>query len=134
MFFKFSKKNHLNDLEKNVGSENGLCVKYLEDDIMEIKRENIFIFPDVLGEGAFGVVRKGVLDLNSSKLDVAVKMIRDKPIQEELHEFYREIETMKEVGKHENIVGIIGHCTENPNEIMLLTEYCSKGNLLNYLR
>lgn len=41
---------------------------------------------------------------------------------------------MKAVGIHPNIVGIVGHCTKTPSEIMLLTEFCSKGNLLDYLR
>lgn len=43
---------------------------------------------------------------------------------------------MKSVGHHENIVGIIGHYTNTkvPTKMMLLTEYCSKGNLLDYLR
>src|SRR5690349_21185020 len=40
---------------------------------------------------------------------------------------------MKSVGKHSNIVSIIGHCTENIHELMLLTEFCDAGNLLNFL-
>lgn len=41
---------------------------------------------------------------------------------------------MKSVGIHPNIVGIVGHCIKNLDEMMLLTEYCSNGNLLNFLR
>lgn len=48
--------------------------------------------------------------------------------------FLREISLMKSVGKHENIVGIVGHSTINCDRMMLLTEYCSEGNLLNYLK
>lgn len=41
---------------------------------------------------------------------------------------------MKSVGHHANIVGIIGHCTSNIEELMLLIEYCESGNLLELLR
>jgi serine/threonine protein kinase len=41
---------------------------------------------------------------------------------------------MKSVGRHENIVSIVGHCTSNIKELMLLTEYCDDGSLLDLLR
>jgi serine/threonine protein kinase len=41
---------------------------------------------------------------------------------------------MKSVGKHPNIVSIIGHCTSNIEELMLLTEFCDAGSLLDLLR
>lgn len=41
---------------------------------------------------------------------------------------------MKSVGRHPNIVSIIGHCTSNIEELMLLTEYCDDGSLLDLLR
>lgn len=47
--------------------------------------------------------------------------------------FVREIELMKSVGHHQNILGIIGHKTNNFNKMMLVTEYCSEGNLHRYL-
>lgn len=53
---------------------------------------------------------------------------------DDIEEFLGEIAIMKSVFQHENIVGIVGHSTINYNRMMLLTEYCSKGNLLNYLR
>lgn len=51
-------------------------------------------------------------------------------------ELLREIQLMKSVCQHENIVGIVGHYTTDTDfaQLMLLTEYCSEGNLLNYLR
>lgn len=48
--------------------------------------------------------------------------------------FRREIEVMKSVEPHPNIVGIIGHCTKPSHQMLLLTEYCSFGNLLDFLR
>lgn len=41
---------------------------------------------------------------------------------------------MKSVGQHPNIVSIIGHCTSNIEELMLLTEFCDAGSLLDLLR
>lgn len=41
---------------------------------------------------------------------------------------------MKSVGKHPNIVSIIGHCTSSIEELMLLTEFCDAGSLLDLLR
>lgn len=41
---------------------------------------------------------------------------------------------MKSVGKHPNIVSIVGHCTSSINELMLLTEFCVGGSLLDLLR
>lgn len=54
-----------------------------------------------------------------------------------VREFLDEIKVMKSVaGQHENILNIVGHCTtgKHYSQLLLLTEYCSEGNLLDYLR
>uniref|UniRef100_A0A1W7R6L9 receptor protein-tyrosine kinase n=1 Tax=Aedes albopictus TaxID=7160 RepID=A0A1W7R6L9_AEDAL len=104
------------------------------NDEMEINIDQIRLL-DMVGEGAFGRVRKGILlHPVGTYTEVAVKMLKECPSLEDVKEFRREIEVMKSVGVHPNIVCIIGHYTKNVNEMMLLTEYCSEGNLLNYLR
>ncbi|XP_058464172.1 tyrosine-protein kinase receptor torso-like [Malaya genurostris] len=104
------------------------------NDEMEITIDQIKLL-DVLGEGAFGLVRKGILIRPLEPyIQVAVKMLKECPSLEDIKEFRREIEVMKSVGGHPNVVCIIGHYTKNVNDMMLLTEYCSEGNLLNYLR
>lgn len=109
------------------------CSIFLNDD-MEISREHVKLY-EVLGEGAFGLVKRGILQINDVECrDVAVKMLKDTHTIEDFKEFRHEIEVMKAVGRHDNIVGIIGHCTQNINEFMLLTEYCARGNLLNFIR
>lgn len=55
-------------------------------------------------------------------------------VSQKIKEFLDEIKVMKSVGKHKNIVEIVGHYTKSYRQLMLLTEYCSEGNLLNYLR
>lgn len=48
-------------------------------------------------------------------------------------EFLREIELMKELGYHPNVVSLLGCCTiQDP--ICLLVEHCYYGDLLHFLR
>lgn len=131
------------------------------NDNMEVKRSQIQLY-ETLGEGAFGIVRKGKLMPQS--MEVAVKMVKggiigiamvynafdgmtlcgfwlsdtasEEGVRASVKELLSEIQLMKSVGPHENIVGIVGHYTtdDDPAQMMLLTEYCSEGNLLNYLR
>jgi serine/threonine protein kinase len=51
-----------------------------------------------------------------------------------LKQFYHEITVMKTIGKHPNVVSIVGHCTSNIDELMLLREFCDVGCLLDCLR
>lgn len=53
---------------------------------------------------------------------------------DDIKQFHQEISVMKSIGRHPNIVSIIGHCTSNIEELMLLTEFCDAGNLLELLR
>uniref|UniRef100_A0A1Q3EWZ1 receptor protein-tyrosine kinase n=2 Tax=Culex tarsalis TaxID=7177 RepID=A0A1Q3EWZ1_CULTA len=104
------------------------------DDDMEISMDQVELL-DVLGEGAFGLVRKGILIKPvGTYQQIAVKMLKECPSLEDIKEFRREIEVMKSVGVHPNVVCLLGHYTKNINEMMLLTEYCGNGNLLNFLR
>ncbi|XP_001661192.2 tyrosine-protein kinase receptor torso [Aedes aegypti] len=104
------------------------------NDGMEVGLEQIQLM-DVLGEGAFGFVRKGLLTTAvGESRDVAVKMLKECPSLADIKAFRREIEVMKSVGCHPNVVCIVGQYTRNVTKMMLLTEYCSGGNLLNFLR
>lgn len=100
-------------------------------DKMEVKSSDVEIF-EKIGEGAFGYVQRGCLKPNNKM--VAVKMLKNSPSIDEISEFFGEIVVMKQVGHHPNIVGIIGHSTKNVYHMMLLIEYCSEGNLLDFLR
>lgn len=58
---------------------------------------------------------------------------------DDLRAFVHEIDVMKSVGKHPNIVGLVGHSqtqqsTRSMGPMMILIEFCGKGNLLNLLR
>ena len=52
---------------------------------------------------------------------------------DQMNDFLEEINLMKAVGSHKNIVSLIGCCTKStPN--FLIVEFASKGDLLSYLR
>ncbi|TDG47103.1 hypothetical protein AWZ03_006540 [Drosophila navojoa] len=99
------------------------------DDELEVDPHAVLL-QDVLGEGAFGLVRRGVY----KQRQVAVKLLKDHPNEEDVQAFKCEIEMLRAVGRHPNIVGIVGYSTRCSNRMMLLTEYCGLGSLQNYLR
>ncbi|XP_033610373.1 tyrosine-protein kinase receptor torso isoform X2 [Cryptotermes secundus] len=98
----------------------------------EIPGENL-VLGNVLGQGAFGVVRKGVLQEGDVWRDVAVKMLREDPTTEDLRQFKQEIYMMQSVGRHPNIVSLIGCCSRD-GQLRLVVEYCTQGDLLTFLR
>ncbi|XP_052770383.1 ephrin type-A receptor 5-like isoform X1 [Mya arenaria] len=96
-------------------------------------------FISVVGEGAFGKVVKaeyypnpGDRDAKTGKI-VAVKMLRDFYTGDESRSFVLEIQAMKNLGHHPYIVSIIGCCLTGP-KLCLVMDFCSLGDLRNYLR
>lgn len=57
----------------------------------------------------------------------------DKVDEEEIEGFKMEINFMKTLGRHENVVTILGCCTLYP-PLCLIVEYVPYGDLLQYLR
>ena len=57
----------------------------------------------------------------------------DQPTELELEDFREEIEMMKAIGYHKNVVTLIG-CSTNYKPLCLVVEYMSDGDLLHYLR
>lgn len=58
---------------------NDFDCSFFTNDLMEIDREKITLLSDILGEGAFGLVRKGLLIIDddcSTVINVAVKMLK----------------------------------------------------------
>uniref|UniRef100_A0A8C3Y425 receptor protein-tyrosine kinase n=1 Tax=Catharus ustulatus TaxID=91951 RepID=A0A8C3Y425_CATUS len=101
----------------------------------EFPRENLE-FGQVLGCGAFGkVVNATAYGINSAgdSVQVAVKMLKEKPDASEKDALMSELKMMTHIGSHENIVNLLGACTLS-GPIYLIFEYCCYGDLLNYLR
>ncbi|KAH8233334.1 hypothetical protein KR026_006937 [Drosophila bipectinata] len=128
--------NQANDFHQSIMDSSGLAlVTLLANESLDIIDElevepRSVLLQDVLGEGAFGLVRRGVY----KKRQVAVKLLKDEPNEEDVYAFKCEIQMLKAVGKHPNIVGIVGYSTRCSKRMMLLIEYCSLGSLQNFLR
>lgn len=56
--------------------------------------------------------------------------ISERPTADELEEFLSEIATMKKVGKHPNVVNILGCCTIR-QPLFMIMEYIGCGDLVN---
>ncbi|OVA00982.1 Protein kinase domain [Macleaya cordata] len=88
---------------------------------------NHFSKENVLGEGGYGVVYKGLL-MNGTK--VAVKKLLNNLGQAE-KEFRVEVEAIGHV-RHKNLVRLLGYCVEGVHR-MLVYEYVNNGNLEQWL-
>ncbi|KAM8939963.1 fibroblast growth factor receptor 3 isoform 10-T10 [Pelodytes ibericus] len=91
-----------------------------------------------LGEGCFGqVVMAEAIGIDKEKPNkastVAVKMLKDDATDKDLSDLVSEMEMMKMIGKHKNIINLLGACTQD-GPLYVLVEYASKGNLREYLR
>ncbi|NXG10287.1 FLT3 kinase, partial [Sakesphorus luctuosus] len=79
----------------------------------EFPRENLE-FGQVLGSGAFGKVVNatayGISNAGDS-VQVAVKMLKEKPDASEEDALMSELKMMTHIGSHENIVNLLGACT-----------------------
>ncbi|XP_031561076.1 fibroblast growth factor receptor 2-like [Actinia tenebrosa] len=129
---------------------NGALIDHWEVPIDKICLE------EELGEGAFGKVFKGMLvelPEQSAKYSiaksirrksikplypedgyvVAIKMLHDFADIDQRKEFLKEIQLMKDVGAHRNIVNMLG-CGTVCEPMFLIVEYLHNGDLLHYLR
>lgn len=107
-----------------------------EADLLEVPQSCLRIGREI-GKGAFG----RVFIASASKLPncdgpkvVAVKQLKKCPKRmPEFEEFLDEITMMKQVGRHPNIVTLLGCCTLK-EPLTMIMEYIGCGDLLEYLR
>ncbi|KAM9450860.1 macrophage colony-stimulating factor 1 receptor [Clarias gariepinus] len=93
-------------------------------------------FGQVLGSGAFGKVVEATalgLETNNHVTQVAVKMLKSSALSEEKEALMCELKILSHLGSHTNIVNLLGACTHG-GPVLLITEFCSHGDLLNFLR
>ncbi|KAM4607742.1 fibroblast growth factor receptor 2 isoform 4-T5 [Polymixia lowei] len=108
-----------------------------EDPRWEFARDRLTLGKP-LGEGCFGqVVMAEALGIDKDKpkeaITVAVKMLKDDATEKDLSDLVSEMEMMKMIGKHKNIINLLGACTQD-GPLYVIVEYASKGNLREYLR
>jgi serine/threonine protein kinase len=142
---------------------------------IEIKTSSSLTIGHLIGKGAFGFVYQGLAKgINSDEklTTVAIKTVRSKLIiieknniqsnifsssksddatSDEIENLLKELSVMKMVGKHINIISLLGCCTKGGKisclhssfekktnlfigEVMLIVEYAKYGNLRDYLR
>nr|XP_019962454.1 PREDICTED: macrophage colony-stimulating factor 1 receptor 2-like [Paralichthys olivaceus] len=90
----------------------------------------------VLGSGAFGKVVEATaygLGTDDNVTRVAVKMLKPSALSEEREALMSELKILSHLGYHDNIVNLLGACTQG-GPMLMITEYCSHGDLLNFLR
>lgn len=88
---------------------------------------NEFADENVIGEGGYGIVYRGLLEDNTL---VAVKNLLNNRGQAE-KEFKVEVEAIGRV-RHKNLVRLLGYCAEGAHR-MLVYEYVDNGNLEQWL-
>jgi len=119
----------------------------LEDVSFQFLREITDGFSEkrILGEGAFGVVYKGV---TKNGEDVAVKKLKLRDVNLDIKQFQNELYNLTKL-KHQNIVQILGYCYEiekkpfimpdgrkvfvEETHIALCFQYLHNGSLENHL-
>lgn len=110
----------LNDLSNNNNNSNR------GNNVMSVDLSEVVI-GEKIGEGGFAIISKGKWMF----LDVAVKVIFDPKITDDLlEEFNNEIKMLSYL-KHPNIVTIIAICTKP--KLAILTEHVSRGSLFDLL-
>nr|XP_058973645.1 fibroblast growth factor receptor 4-like isoform X1 [Pocillopora verrucosa] len=97
----------------------------------EVPKRNVRL-DKKLGSGHFGQVMKGYLKTKRGIQVVAVKMLKENADQQQKKEFLDELELMKPMVPHPNIVGLVGCCTKS-DQPFIIVEYCSSGNLKDFL-
>ena len=107
------------------------------DKSFEVSRDRICIGREI-GSGVFGrVVMADVTDLVNGEetTPVAVKMCKSEGDASHMKNLAIELKIMIHLGKHLNIVNLLGAYTSDiiRGELWLLMEYCEYGDLLSFL-
>lgn len=97
------------------------------DSNWELARSQL-VLGATLGEGAFG--RVVMAEVNNSI--VAVKMVKEGHTDDDIASLVREMEVMKIIGRHINIINLLGCCSQS-GPLYVIVEYAPHGNLKDFL-
>ncbi|KAL9703652.1 hypothetical protein quinque_007170 [Culex quinquefasciatus] len=104
-------------------------------DRWEFPRHRLKVF-NILGEGAFGQVwRCEATDLDGKEgiSITAVKTLKENASEPERNDLLSELQVLKSLEPHINVVRLLGCCTEK-DPIFVILEYVSLGKLQTFLR
>ncbi|XP_065219273.1 fibroblast growth factor receptor homolog 1-like [Planococcus citri] len=106
------------------------------DERWEYPRKNLRIM-NTLGEGEFGkVVQAEAINISvhgSGITIVAVKMLKDNHSDSDMIDLVSEMEVLKLLGNHPNILRLLGCCSQG-GPLLVITELAHNGNLKNFLQ
>jgi serine/threonine protein kinase len=90
------------------------------------------------GEGSFGRVlqakAEGIVPGMPDRNVVAIKTTKENATREEIEELLSELDLMKKMEPHENILNLLGQCTTPGGPVCLIVEFARYGNLRDFLR
>ncbi|KAM9731054.1 macrophage colony-stimulating factor 1 receptor [Dama dama] len=141
LFYKYKQKPKYQVRWKIIESYEGNSYTFIDptqlpyNEKWEFPRNNLQ-FGKTLGAGAFGKVVEATafgLGKEDAVLKVAVKMLKSTAHADEKEALMSELKIMSHLGQHENIVNLLGACTHG-GPVLVITEYCCYGDLLNFLR
>ncbi|XP_069553464.1 KIT proto-oncogene, receptor tyrosine kinase b [Brachyistius frenatus] len=141
LLYKYMQKPKFQIQWKVIESIHGNNYTYIDpaqlpyDSKWEFPRQKLR-FGKTLGSGAFGkVVRATAYGLCSADTvtTVAVKMLKPNAHSMEKEALMSELKVLSFLGNHVNIGNLLGACTVG-GPILVITEYCCYGDLLNFLR
>ncbi|XP_063535886.1 fibroblast growth factor receptor homolog 1-like isoform X1 [Cydia strobilella] len=129
-------KQKLQQVQSNTSESMVMSEYELPVDIdWEVPRETLSL-GKILGEGEFGKVVKaecvGILKPGVHSV-VAVKMLKEGHTDAEMMALVSEMEMMKMIGKHVNIINLLGCCTQE-GPLYVIVEFAPNGNLREFLR
>ncbi|KAK7873902.1 hypothetical protein R5R35_005754 [Gryllus longicercus] len=119
-----------------VGSASTACsVDGKPSDRWEFPRHRLKVF-NILGEGCFGQVwRCEALDIDGQEgpTVVAVKTLKENATEKERADLQQELQVMKMLDPHPNVVRLLGCCTEK-DPLFVIMEFVALGKLQSFLR
>ncbi|XP_019641512.1 PREDICTED: tyrosine-protein kinase receptor Tie-1-like [Branchiostoma belcheri] len=95
--------------------------------------DDISLTSKLLGAGHFGEVRKGTVIVDGERIPSAIKILKHGADDASTQDFQQEVDIMRHVGYHPNIINLLGVCIYQGQQYMAL-EMAANGDLLNVLR
>jgi hypothetical protein len=112
----------LHEAKNPLNSQALTCLIHEKDITLSIK----------LGDGSFGVVKRGEWSSPTGSLLVAVKVLKADSLSPHVYEdFFKEVQSMHMLD-HPNLIRLFGVVLSQP--MMMVTELAENGSLLDFLR